>query len=112
MRPLEELDAGDRLPPLTPFSAEHNTISGLHRNWQAIERRGDLDAARWIGNRLSGAGFEVRRSDFRVPMFDTAIAELRVGEKRIEVAPQPIVVPTGSRRKRRCPISLSAIAAG
>lgn len=58
--------------------------------------RGDLDAAKWIGDRLSGAGFEVRRADFPVPMFDTAIAELRVGERRIEVAPQPIVVPTGS----------------
>ena len=55
---------------------------------------GDLAAAKWIGGRLSDAGFTVNKVDFPVPMFDARLAELRVGDKRIAIMPQPIVVPT------------------
>ncbi len=55
---------------------------------------GDLAAAKWIGGRLSDAGFAVNKVDFPVPMFDMQRAELRVGSKRIAVMPQPIVVST------------------
>lgn len=55
---------------------------------------GDLAAAKWIGTRLSDAGFAVSKVDFPVPMFDAKVAELRVGAKRVAVMPQPVVVST------------------
>jgi hypothetical protein len=55
---------------------------------------GDLAAAKWIGARLSDAGFAVNKVDFPVPMFDAQFAELQVGNKRIAIMPQPIVVST------------------
>jgi hypothetical protein len=56
--------------------------------------RGDLASAKWIGDRLSAAGFKVRQADFPVPMFRTDTATLRVGVDMVTVMPQPIVVPT------------------
>jgi hypothetical protein len=55
---------------------------------------GDLAAAKWIGDRLSTAGFKARQADFPVPMFRTDTATLRVGADIVAVMPQPIVVPT------------------
>lgn len=55
---------------------------------------GDLATAEWIGSRLKESGFAVDRMDFPVPTFAPAVARIQLGDTSIEVAPQPIVVPT------------------
>ena len=57
-------------------------------------RPGDLGAAKWISDRLSAAGFAVESLPVPVPHFDAAKSAVTVGDQEIEVAPQPIVVPT------------------
>ncbi|WP_145985308.1 hypothetical protein [Altererythrobacter sp. B11] len=56
--------------------------------------KGDRDSARWVGKRLSAAGFDVRLTEFDVPTFAPGVAELSVGEARLPVMPQPIVITT------------------
>lgn len=55
---------------------------------------GDLATSAWIRQRLQRSGFAVERVEFEVPRFEAATSRLTVGEKAIEVAPQPIVVAT------------------
>ncbi|MEN7538487.1 hypothetical protein [Aurantiacibacter flavus] len=56
--------------------------------------KGDLDAARWIAQRLDSLGMEVRKLDFSVPSFLADVAEVRTPEIVVPVFPQPVVVPT------------------
>jgi hypothetical protein len=55
---------------------------------------GDRESARWVGERLENAGFDVQLSNFDVPTFAPDVAELRVDKTSLPVAPQPIVVTT------------------
>lgn len=57
---------------------------------------GDLAAADWISSRLVAAGFAVDRRPVPVPFFRATQSSIAVEDKEIEVAPQPIVIPTGS----------------
>ena len=57
-------------------------------------RPGDLGAAKWISDRLSAAGFAVDSLPVPVPYFDAAKSVVNVGDREIEVAPQPVVMPT------------------
>ena len=57
---------------------------------------GDLGAAKWISERLSGAGFAVEGLPVPVPYFEAAKSVVTVGGQELEVAPQPVVVPTGA----------------
>jgi hypothetical protein len=59
--------------------------------------RGDRHSARWVGERLANAGFDVRLSDFDVPTFAPDVAELSVDDASLRVMPQPIVVTTPSQ---------------
>ncbi|WP_051003764.1 hypothetical protein [Sphingobium sp. SYK-6] len=55
---------------------------------------GDLAAARWIGERLGAAGFDVNQVDFPIPVFEPGVSELRFGSKHVPVAAQPVVITT------------------
>lgn len=96
MVPAARADASTNVPTLQArlradmesYAAFGDKVSGS---------RGDIASAKWIGKCLSEAGFAVDQVDFPVPVFETQVAELRVGDRRISVAPQPIVVQTPSK---------------
>lgn len=57
---------------------------------------GDLGTARWIAGRLRESGYEVDELEFDAPYFVRRAAHLTLGRTRTDVAPQAVVVPTGS----------------
>lgn len=56
---------------------------------------GDNAAGNWLVAELEQLGFQVERQSVPTPFFDTKRAELRCGEARATLWPQPIVVTTG-----------------
>ncbi len=55
---------------------------------------GDRRTADWTATRLAAAGFAVERQGFTVPFFETAQAQLMLGELSVALIAQPLVVPT------------------
>lgn len=55
---------------------------------------GDRWTADWTALRLAAAGFSVERQAFEVPWFESGRAELALGDMRIALTAQPLVVHT------------------
>ena len=56
---------------------------------------GDMACGAWLAAELGGLGFKVERQNISVPFFEPTQSELRCGDTRAPLWPQPIVVPTG-----------------
>ncbi|HEY8537385.1 MAG TPA: hypothetical protein VIL28_00880 [Steroidobacteraceae bacterium] len=59
--------------------------------------KGDMATGAWFADVLMQAGFKVERPTFSVPWFEPRRSELVCGDRRADVIPQAIVVPTGPR---------------
>ncbi len=56
---------------------------------------GDQACGAWLEAELRHAGYATERQSISVPWFEPERSELRCGEARASVWPQPVVVPTG-----------------
>lgn len=56
---------------------------------------GDIGCGEWLAGELEKLGYRIERQTFQVPWFEASMAELVCDGARVEVYPQPIVVPTG-----------------
>jgi|HigsolmetaAR202D_1030399.scaffolds.fasta_scaffold00074_56 hypothetical protein len=80
-------------------AAEETTAQILERyvrlGSKAAGGKGDTATGVWFAEALAEAGFKVERPTFSVPWFEPRRAELVCGERKADVIPQAIVVPTG-----------------
>jgi hypothetical protein len=58
--------------------------------------RGERETAKWIADRLTNAGFSIKRQRLDWPFFSKRASSLAIGSSVIEVIPQVVVVPTSS----------------
>jgi hypothetical protein len=85
---------------LARAQADSETTAHMLERWarlggKAAGGAGDTATGNWFAEVLTGAGFQVERPNFSVPWFEARRAELVCGDRKADVIPQAIVVPTG-----------------